>query len=195
MLTSLERSIIKSDGNYEEGLIDALLLKPVKSHILIKEIMRVLSTNRQMSTAAAASIDTAPDATVFKSTKSVLIVDDNEVNRRLCTYILNKAGYVDFDEVDNGLKAVQAYEHKYYDIVLMDIEMPVMNGIEAMKMLRSQEKSRDVHIIALTASAMKGDKEKCINAGANQYLTKPIRKGELLVSLAKAEETEEEHSL
>ena len=195
MLTSLERSIIKSDGNYEEGLIDALLLKPVKSHILIKEIMRVLSTNRQMSTAAAASIDTAPDATLFKSTKSVLIVDDNEVNRRLCSYILNKAGYVDFDEVDNGLKAVQAYEHKYYDIVLMDIEMPVMNGIEAMKMLRSQEKSRDVHIIALTASAMKGDKEKCINAGANQYLTKPIRKGELLVSLAKAEETEEEHSI
>jgi len=128
------------------------------------------------------------------SKKSVLIVDDNEVNRRLCTYILSKANYT-FDEVDNGLKAVQAYEHKYYDIVLMDIEMPVMNGIEAMKMLRSQEKSADVHIIALTASAMKGDKEKCINAGANQYLSKPIRKAQLLASLAKAEETQKEESL
>lgn len=195
MLTSLERSIIKTDKNYKEGLIDALLLKPVKNHVLIKEIMRVLSSNRQMAKPIAVPIDMTPDATLFKSHKSVLIVDDNEVNRRLCTYILSKAGYVDFDEVDNGLKAVQAYEHKYYDIVLMDIEMPVMNGIEAMQMLRSQEKSRDVHIIALTASAMKGDKEKCISAGANQYLTKPIRKGQLLVSLAKAEETEEEHSV
>ena len=73
--------------------------------------------------------------------------------------------------------------------------MPVMNGIEAMKMLRSQEKSADVHIIALTASAMKGDKEKCINAGANQYLTKPIRKGQLLSCLAKAEEAQKEGSL
>ena len=193
MLTSLERSIIKTEEDYEEGLIDSLLLKPVKNYVLIKEIMRVLSTNRKLTEPTKSSIHRAPAARI-KSQKSVLIVDDNEVNRRLCTYILSKADY-DFDEVDNGLKAVQAYEHKYYDIVLMDIEMPVMNGIEAMKMLRSQEKSADVHIIALTASAMKGDKEKCINAGANQYLTKPIRKAQLLASLAKAEETQKEESL
>ena len=193
MLTSFERSYIEADEEHEEGLIDGLLLKPVKNQVLIKEIMRVLSTNRKLTETAKSPIHRAPAARI-KSQKSVLIVDDNEVNRRLCTYILSKADY-DFDEVDNGLKAVQAYEHKYYDIVLMDIEMPVMNGIEAMKMLRSQEKSADVHIIALTASAMKGDKEKCINAGANQYLTKPIRKGQLLSCLAKAEEAQKEGSL
>ena len=77
----------------------------------------------------------------------------------------------------------------------MDVEMPVMNGIEAMKRLRLQEESANVHIIALTASAMKGDKEKCFSAGANQYLSKPIRKGELLACLKQAEELEKEESL
>jgi len=194
MLTSLERSIIKSEEDYREGLIDSLLLKPVKNYILIKEILRVISTNRELSKKTKAPIEKTINSDESKAQKSVLIVDDNEVNRRLCTYILSKANYT-FDEVDNGLKAVQAFEHKYYDIVLMDIEMPVMNGIEAMKMLRSQEKSADVHIIALTASAMKGDEEKCINAGANQYLTKPIRKAQLLTSLAKAGEYQEEKSV
>jgi len=194
MLTSLERSIIKSEEDYEKGSIDSLLLKPVKNYVLIKEIMRVISTDRVLSKKSKTPINKTLASNKSNSKKSVLIVDDNEVNRRLCTYILSKANYT-FDEVDNGLKAVQAYEHKYYDIVLMDIEMPVMNGIEAMKMLRSQEKSADVHIIALTASAMKGDKEKCINAGANQYLSKPIRKAQLLASLAKAEETQKEESL
>jgi Amt family ammonium transporter len=199
MLTSLERSLIKIDNRYEEWLIDVLLLKPVKNDVLIEEIMRVLTTKNKPLTKSVVDIPIKSAKEQEVTTKkdnqiSVLIVDDNEVNRRLCKYILSKANY-HFDEVDNGLKAVQAYDDNYYDIVLMDIEMPVMNGIEAMQKLRSQEKSANVHIIALTASAMKGDKEKCINAGANHYLTKPIRKGQLLECLNKAFEIQEEHSV
>ena len=90
MLTSFERSYIEADEEHEEGLIDGLLLKPVKNQVLIKEIMRVLSTNRKLTETAKSPIHRAPAARI-KSQKSVLIVDDNEVNRRLCTYILSKA--------------------------------------------------------------------------------------------------------
>ena len=80
----------------------------------------------------------------------------------------------------NGLEAVQAFDEQYYDVVLMDIEMPVMDGLEAIRQIRAKHNLNQVFIIAQTASAMKGDREKCLEAGADEYLSKPIRKKNLL---------------
>ncbi len=104
---------------------------------------------------------------------SVLIVEDDAINQIVLDETLQ--GYdIKADIVDNGLKAVEAVEKKEYDLVFMDIQMPVMDGYTATRTIRETGKFDDLIVIAVTAHAFSGEKEKCINAGMNDYLTKPI---------------------
>ncbi|MBN1970984.1 MAG: response regulator [Candidatus Delongbacteria bacterium] len=107
----------------------------------------------------------------------ILIVEDNPINTKIAEKILNNLGIDNIDQAENGAIAVDMVLSKKYDIIFMDIQMPVMNGYEATAKIRSN--GRDDYIIAVTANALTGDREKCIDSGMNDYISKPFRKAEI----------------
>lgn len=115
----------------------------------------------------------------------VLLVEDNPINQLVASAMLKRCGCL-VDVVDNGAKAVSAVSEHPYDMVLLDCQMPEMDGFEACRRIRSMESSsHHTPIVALTASAVTGDREKCIEAGMDDYLAKPIRQGELAAAVAR----------
>lgn len=105
----------------------------------------------------------------------ILLAEDNQINQKLAIQFLKRLGY-EADIVSNGLKVLAALEHQVYDVILMDIQMPEMDGIEATRQICNlYPENRRPYIIAMTANAMPGDREICLNAGMNDYLSKPIR--------------------
>jgi CheY-like chemotaxis protein len=110
----------------------------------------------------------------------VLLAEDNAVNQRLAVRLLEKRGHR-VAVAGNGREALDALEKEKFDLVFMDVQMPELDGLEATAIIREREKSSGRHqpIIALTAHAMKGDREKCLAAGMDGYLTKPIRPQDL----------------
>jgi CheY-like chemotaxis protein/HPt (histidine-containing phosphotransfer) domain-containing protein len=114
--------------------------------------------------------------------KKILVVDDNEMNRLLATTILGNYGAETF-EAENGLESVEYLAANTVDLVLMDIQMPVMNGFDAAKHIR-ENISKTLPMIALTANAIKGDNEKCLEAGLNSYLAKPFKEEDLMKMIA-----------
>lgn len=117
---------------------------------------------------------------------TILLAEDNLVNQRLIVRLLEKAGHT-VDVAVNGEEVLQLLEQKTFDIVLMDVQMPVMDGLAATRSLREREaanRAQPVPVVALTANAMKGDREKCIEAGMNAYISKPIHIAEFFQVLA-----------
>jgi CheY-like chemotaxis protein len=123
------------------------------------------------STSAA---QVAPQKRVMLPPMNILIVDDNTINQKLIMRILKILGE-DADIVNNGAEALDAVLKKKYDIVLMDIQMPIMDGYEATRRIRTDvPRENQPIIIAMTANALQGDQEKCIDIGMNDYMSKPI---------------------
>jgi CheY-like chemotaxis protein len=115
----------------------------------------------------------------------ILLAEDNAVNRDLAKAILSNAGYV-VDCVGNGVQAVSAATRREYGVVLMDVQMPVMDGFQATREIRRiEEKAARVPIIAMTASAMLGDREACLAAGMDDYVTKPFNSMSLLETVGR----------
>jgi CheY-like chemotaxis protein len=113
----------------------------------------------------------------------VLVVEDNAVNRMVAGAMLKRLG-LQADMADNGAEALQALTVADYDLVLMDCRMPVMDGMEATRALRARESGeRRLPVIALTASAIAGERERCLAAGMDDYLAKPVRLEELAAAL------------
>jgi CheY-like chemotaxis protein len=114
----------------------------------------------------------------------ILLAEDNAVNRRLATALLEKRGHTVI-AAENGRIALDLLGQQTVDLVLMDVQMPVMDGLEAIGAIRAKEQINGprLPIIALTAHAMKGDRERCIDAGADEYMTKPIRTNELFAAI------------
>ena len=121
----------------------------------------------------------------------ILLAEDNAVNRKLATALLQKRGH-QVVATENGREALNALERENFDLVLMDIQMPVLDGLDAIHAIRAKEQSSGSHlpIIALTAHAMKGDRERCLAAGADEYVTKPIRTPDLLAAIDRATNAE-----
>ena len=117
----------------------------------------------------------------------VLVVEDSRVNQKLATALLEKHGHT-AGVAGDGREAIDAVFAEDFDVVLMDVQMPVMDGFEATVEIRRREEGtgRHVAIVAMTAHAMKGDKERCIESGMDEYVPKPIRPEELFGSMAKA---------
>ncbi len=114
----------------------------------------------------------------------ILVVEDNQVNQLLATVLLGKAGHR-IDIAANGLEALDAVNSRPYDLILMDVQMPEMDGIEATKRIRAMAGAASaIPIIAMTANAMKGDRERLLAAGMNEYVSKPIDKGQLFLAIA-----------
>jgi CheY-like chemotaxis protein len=114
---------------------------------------------------------------------NILIAEDNPVNQTLISMVMKKLGYQPVIAV-NGLKAVEALNEKQYDIVLMDVQMPEMDGLEATQLIRAQLHYQPI-IIAVTANAMQDDKEACLQAGMDDYISKPIQLDKLVSILEK----------
>ena len=128
----------------------------------------------------------SPDATDGRGC-SVLLAEDNEVNRMLAARLLDKLGYRVIS-AENGLEAVEAYKRGGVDLILMDVQMPAMDGVEAAAVIRNLEKETGGHIpiVALTAHAMSGDREKLLQTGMDDYISKPVDLKKLGAVLAKA---------
>ena len=112
----------------------------------------------------------------------ILMAEDNQINQRVGKLILQRAGF-NIDLVSDGREALEAHKAQPYDLILMDCQMPTMDGFEASRQIRSLDQQQPV-IIAVTANALVGEREKCLNAGMDDYLSKPFQ-AEQLVAVVK----------
>jgi PAS domain S-box-containing protein len=166
--------------------VSAYLLKPIRQSELREAIARVLGAREQEGKIPLITRFSLGDARDGSDFLRVLVAEDNPVNQRLIVRLLEKRGHR-VALADNGRQALAALEKESFDLVLMDVQMPEMDGFEATSAIRMKEKNSGLHqtIIALTAHAMKGDREKCLAEGMDGYLTKPIRPQELDEVLAR----------
>lgn len=116
-----------------------------------------------------------------KGSYKILVAEDNEANQFLIKAITRTEDW-DITMVDDGEKAVEEYKNGEFDLILMDVQMPVMDGYEATRIIRSLEEGKKMHtpIIALTAYAMKSDKDQCIEAGMDDYISKPFKRQQFI---------------
>ena len=155
----------------------AYLNKPVRNSHLYECLTTVLGIPAGGSEGSARQMITRHTLKEGKKRRTrILVAEDNVVNQKVALRILEKLGY-HADAVANGQEAVTALETVPYDLVLMDVQMPEMNGLEATRAIRDPQakvRSRDIPIVAMTAHALKGDRDKCLEAGMNDYISKPV---------------------
>jgi signal transduction histidine kinase/ligand-binding sensor domain-containing protein/DNA-binding response OmpR family regulator len=167
------------------SLFSAVLTKPIKQQQLYNHVINSLNRKRKSSVTHIQPIQTAvPTAITEVNPLHILIAEDNLVNQKIIIYMLAKLGFA-ADIVQNGREAVEAVELKKYDIILMDVQMPEMDGLEATRLIRRNQGDRKFFIIAMTANAMQGDREECIAAGMDDYISKPISHDDLKNMLEK----------
>jgi CheY-like chemotaxis protein len=162
--------------------IAAYLTKPVKQSELWDAIVVTLS--RPSEPARPAALVTRHSLRENRQRLHILLAEDNEVNQRVAVRMLEKRGHR-VVTVRNGQEALRALEAEHFDLVLMDVQMPEVDGFEATRLLREQEQATGAHmpIIAMTAHAMAGDRERCLAAGMDGYVSKPVRPRELFAAI------------
>ncbi len=159
--------------------ICSYLLKPVRQSALFDSIMECMGIELPRKPVANATLF----SDLFRGTP-VLLAEDNVANQMVASEILSQAGFI-VDVAENGKKAVEMTMNKDYASILMDVQMPEMDGLEATTRIRESHSKKILPIIAMTANAMRGDREKCLSAGMNDYVSKPINRVELLNALKK----------
>jgi CheY-like chemotaxis protein/HPt (histidine-containing phosphotransfer) domain-containing protein len=172
-----------------ELAISAYLTKPIKQSVLLDAIMHVLGRTEPAGTDAP--LVTLHSLRGNQKKLKILIAEDNAVNQKLATIMLEKRGH-EVVVAGTGIEVLSILENsgsKPFSLILMDVQMPEMNGFEATARIREKEKLAGGHIpiIALTARAMKGDKEECLQAGMDGYVSKPLKLDELLSAIEKVE--------
>ncbi len=156
--------------------ISVFIYKPIRRAQLLEALSRALEGRTPTKKAPATS---EMDSTLgTRLPLKLLLADDNPVNLKVGRAYLDKMGYtVDF--ATNGLEVIEALEAQSYDIVFLDVQMPKMDGCEAARVIRHRWKDKGPVLIAMTGNVMQGDREKCIEAGMNDYISKPVRSKEL----------------
>jgi two-component system sensor histidine kinase/response regulator len=160
--------------------VAAYLLKPIRQSELREAIARVLGARELKGAVPLVTRYSLQDAREPGASLRILVAEDNAVNQRLATRLLEKRGHR-VVVAANGREALAAVDKEKFDLILMDVQMPEMDGFEATAAIRAREKTNGVRlpVIAMTAHAMKGDRERCLEAGMDGYLAKPIRPQEL----------------
>ncbi len=182
LVLSSSSGIINSNATAQSYGFDAALPKPVRPGIMLT-CLAELFTDAVPKPAPAPYSRPRPKTSSASSVR-ILVVEDNRLNQMLMLGILNGAGYR-ADVVGNGNEAVRAVRDMPYDIVIMDVMMPVMDGVEATRQIRELKGGlASIPIIGVTAHALKGDRENFLEAGMNDYVSKPIDKEELLQKIA-----------
>jgi PAS domain S-box-containing protein len=162
------------------GPSDAILLKPMRQQALLDRLSCLYGTAPIEPVAAETAAATKRDVKTLR----ILLAEDNKINQRLAAAILEKAGY-GCDIVNSGREAVEAVRRSVYDVILMDVQMPDMDGVEATKLIRALEPPKNcVRVIAMTAHAMSGVRDMYLASGMNDYISKPISVAILLEKLA-----------
>lgn len=158
--------------------ISAYLVKPIRQAELLQSICQVLQRTGQPQQAELRSASSA-----FSSLR-ILLAEDNKVNQSLAVRLLEKWGHT-VTIAENGLEAVEALQRASFDLILMDVQMPKMDGMEATTAIRMRERSTGerIPIIALTAHALNGDRERCLEAGMDAYVPKPLSRKELQIAI------------
>jgi PAS domain S-box-containing protein len=165
--------------------IAAYLTKPVRQSTLLDAIMTALDGRRTKDTAETReAMPVCPGTSAPSRRLRLLLADDNPVNQRLAVGLLEKRGHT-VVVVDNGREALAALDRQSFDAILMDVQMPEMDGFEATAAIRERERTcgTRIPIVAMTAHAMRGDRERCLAAGMDAYVAKPVRAEELYAAL------------
>jgi CheY-like chemotaxis protein len=186
---SLPIVLLTSLGRREIGAEDlefaAYLTKPLKPSALYDALAGLFARNviSPKADTAKPGIDAGLGQ---RHPLRILLAEDNAVNQKLALRILEQMGYR-ADIASNGIEAIESIERQVYDVILMDVQMPEMDGLDSTRQIRKLISVTQPHIIAMTANAMEGDREMCIAAGMNDYISKPIRVHELVGALLRAE--------
>ncbi|HTF21563.1 MAG TPA: response regulator [Chryseolinea sp.] len=163
-------------------LYHSVLTKPIRYHLLSQHILRCLAPAAEPELLQSTSQKLFSEF-AKKNPLRILIAEDNKVNQKLAMKVLTKLGY-DPDIVQNGNEVLEEVSNVKYDLILMDIQMPEMDGLEATRMVRLCLTAQPI-IIAMTANAMPGDREECLQAGMDDYISKPVHLEELVIMLEK----------
>jgi CheY-like chemotaxis protein/HPt (histidine-containing phosphotransfer) domain-containing protein len=165
------------------GVFSAQLAKPLKASQLYNTLLHLLTAGEAGATESA---ETSTEGKPVTSSLRILLAEDNAMNQKVALRLLERLGY-GADVANNGLEAISALERQPYDVVLMDVQMPELDGLDASRRICEQwpEETRP-HIIAMTANALPEDREACFAAGMSDYVAKPIRAEELAAALKRA---------
>jgi len=182
MVTAYGREeVIK--GAEEMGFED-VLIKPVSASVLFDSVVRILGGAVDSArTTVDVPTNTFEQLTSIKGAR-ILLVEDNDLNQEVATELLRDAGFV-VDLAENGQIALDKVRAADYDIVLMDMQMPVMDGVTATQEIRKEERFKNLPVVAMTANAMQGDRDRCMAAGMNDHVVKPIEPEDLWKALLK----------
>ncbi len=185
MLTSADS---RSNAASREAGVDVYMVKPVLQAELGQAILQALSgaPRQGLTTRVTAPVRSAPRLSL-----SFLLAEDNLVNQTVAASLLQKQGHTVVVASD-GRCAIEEHAEGAFDLILMDVQMPEVGGFEATKAIREREKSSGQHIpiIALTAHAMSGDRERCLESGMDEYLSKPIQPAQLFEAIEKVTATQ-----
>ncbi|HEY9155134.1 MAG TPA: response regulator, partial [Opitutaceae bacterium] len=188
LLSPLNRPL--SDEAIRAGNIAGTAFKPIRELGFQRALLDAIATQNsdraflalQESRATNVKIEPLPPRS---SSLRVLVVEDNIVNQKVAGMQLKKLGYT-AEFAGNGRVALEALGRSDYDLVFMDCQMPELDGYQTTRRLRENPRYTNLHIIAMTANALEGDREKCLAAGMNDYIAKPIRESDLLAAIDRA---------
>jgi CheY-like chemotaxis protein len=163
-----------------DTLFAASLAKPLRQGALFDTLVTVLTQDTAPQPAAAVAKARLDAEMATRHPLRILLAEDNVVNQKLALRLLSQMGYR-ADLASNGIEAIESIERQTYDLVLMDVQMPEMDGLEATRRITAKWQANErPRIVAMTANAMRGDREACLAAGMDDYVTKPIRVDELV---------------
>ena len=177
-LILLSSSLCSAGGDTErvQGRFASRLMKPLKQADLFNSLTQGLGAHKKTDKVRLGVFDRT---LAVRMPLKILVVEDNQINQKVALHVLNNFGY-QAELANNGKEAVETIKMKHYDLLFMDMQMPEMDGLEATRRIcRAFSKSDRPYIVAMTANALKGDRELCLEAGMNDYLSKPLKPEEI----------------
>jgi CheY-like chemotaxis protein len=179
-------SLGRREARDDEQLFNAFLAKPIRQSHLFDALVGLLAHDAAPKLAPAPGKPQLDPGQAARHPLRILLAEDNVVNQKLALRLLQQMGYR-ADLASNGLEAVESVQRQAYDVVLMDVQMPEMDGLEASRQITARWRPTErPRIVAMTANAMQGDRDMCLAAGMDDYLTKPIRVERLVEALNQA---------
>ena len=179
----LMNQVGKERYKQEPEIFSSVLAKPVRQFLLRDHVLGVFSQTSKFSPDKQNKADKLSEDFSKQYPLNILVAEDNHINQKIAMKVLNKLGY-EPELAGNGKEVLELISHKHYDLILMDVQMPEMDGMEATRMLRLCLETQPV-VIAMTANVMQGDRDDCMQAGMDDYISKPIEMVDLLAQLEK----------